>query len=548
VTARPLALSLAAAVTAVLLPAQTLKNERHLHAWTWSMEHELLQLCLHLPEQRRTKIAGLLANSNGSDPLQDLGRALAMATTSKPDAKPDEKLMFRRGLMLLARPEVVDPVGAPDDGRVPQIDTVTLTVWAPRTLTMPGTVRFALRIQDTGGKTVWQGEIRKDTGHYELRTFQTHRNIPAKDLPDGLYWAEADTILEGEEPETLGPPMRVPFWLLRGFVKRRLHLAEELRRLQPELEPLPWALLSGADRVVHRFFSGESGANSADCLRELKIAERVLQNICNEEKRAAEKSEANKPRISPLHGLSGWVALEFPNQDMWQVEVALRLMPDRQENGPLPPLVLFLPGAPAWSPRGRRPRSPESLSPGFLVEMLKTSGFDKERRWQLVVVESPGRVRNTLQTLGNVMAALEALNTPQDGVRFDRRKIVLVGDRQGASGVVSLAMEHPDVYRGLVISNGGVEALTLNNIDKLGGLPMLVIPGHGHVASEGLLQHYEIARKDAKADHIQVLSKRCWPWPIALPLASREIEAFIARVLAPATRPPTSSPTSRSAR
>lgn len=501
---------------ALPLAAQPLMYERHHHAWVWAREHELLERCLHLPEKRRAEIAELLAKSRGNNPLQDLGRALAIADGTKADAE----LLFRRGLVLIARPEMVDPVGAPDDKRIPKIDAVSLTLWAPRTLKVPGKARFALRIQNAAGKQVWSGEIRKDTGTYELSTFLTHKSVPVKDFPDGLYWAEATTILDDKEPRATDPRLRVPFWVLRGFVKRRLHLVNELQRLKPELDPLPLALLIGTDRVVHRFFSGESGANGTECLRELKIAERVLQNI---------KSDKDDNPVSPLQGLSGWVSVEFPNKDMWQMEVALRLMPDKKE-GPPPPLVVFLPGAPAWSARADRPRSPESLSPSFLVEMLKTTGFDKERRWQLVVVESPGRVRNTLRTLGNVMAALDSL-AAEGTLRFDKHKIILVGDRQGASGVVSLAMEQPDAYRGLVIANGGVEALTLNNIPKLGGLPMLVIPGYGHVTTTGILQHYEIAKKHGKAGHIQLLSKRHWPWSIAIPLASREIEKFIRGVL-----------------
>lgn len=525
--------------TALPLGAQTLKNERHHHAWVWSREHELLERCLHLPELRRAKVADVLAASNGNDPLLDLGKALALAD----DTKTDDELLFRRSLMLIARPEMVDPMGAPDDPRIPKIDAVTLTVWAPRTLEVPGKVRFALRVRNAAGKTVWSGDISKDTGRYELRTFLTHKSVPVKDLEDGLYWAEATTILDDQEPRATDPRMRVPFWVLRGFVKRRLHLVSELERLKPQLDPLPWALLTGTDRVAHRFFSGESGANSAECLRELKIAEQVLENI------KSNKSDKHDNPVPPLQGLSDWVSVEFPNKDMWQVEVALRLMPDKKKAGPPPPLVLFLPGAPAWSPRAHRPRSPESLSPGFLVEMLKTSGFDKQRRWQLVVVESPGRVRNTLQTLHNVMAALDQL-AAQGSVRFDKRKVILVGDRQGASGVISLALDQPDVCRGLVLANGGVEAITLNNIQKLGELPVLVIPGHGHVTSDGILQHYEIARKHKKADHIQILSKRRWPWSIALPLASREIEQFIAGVLGESTPEAhaTSRPTSRSGR
>ena len=126
--------------------------------------------------------------------------------------------------------------------------------------------------------------------------------------------------------------------------------------------------------------------------------------------------------------------------------------------------------------------------------------------------------------------------------------------------MVSLALGQPGDYRyrGLVLASGGIGALTLNNIQKLGKLPVLVIPGHGHTASEGMLQHYQIAKEHGKASHIQVLSQRRWPWSIALPLASREIEAFIARVLGepppaapPASRPasrPESRPTSRSSR
>ena len=310
-----------------------------------------------------------------------------------------------------------------------------------------------------------------------------------------------------------------------------------MRRVKPDLDSLPRALLVGSDRVVQGFFSGEPGADPTQYLRQLTHAERVLKNL--------------RHGRSPLDGISGWVSVELPNQDMWQVQVALRMMPpDKQDLKP-PPLVLFMPGAPAWNPRGRRPRSPESVEPGFLVQMLETSRFDHERRWQLVVVESPGRVRNTLRMLRNVLAALPGV------VRYDPRKVFLVGDRQGAAGLASLALNDAGCCRGLVLANGGTEALTLNNIQKLGDLPVLVIPGHGHAASEGLRLHHKIAKAAGKAGHIRLLSGRKWPWSQVVGLAAKEIEAFVTRTLGQrplrpaASRPqsrPQSRPTSRSSR
>ncbi|MHC4515939.1 MAG: hypothetical protein ACYTGW_11360 [Planctomycetota bacterium] len=488
------------------LQAQSLKNERRQHAWAQRMQTELLRHCLQLPAKPRAAIAEILARCDGSQPLQTLGAALAAAN----GVKADSELLFRSGLVLFAMPEVVDPVGMPDDPGIPHIDAVSITVWAPRTMDLTVAARFALRIQDAGGKTVWSGEIRKDTGMSELREFLTHKAVPVNDLRDGLYWVEADTILADKKPRAGDPRLRVPFWVLRGFVKRRLALLAGVRQIRKELDPLPWALVSGSDRVVHRFFSGEPGADTGACLRELIDAERVLNNLRND-----------KP---PLTGAAGWVTLELPNQEMWHPQVALRMMPDKQAGAP-PSLVLFVPGAPAWNPRGRRPRSPESVEPGFLVEMLKTSGFDHQRRWQLVVVESPGRVRNTLQTLRNVLAMLPKV------VRYDRQKVFLIGDRQGAAAVASLALSQPGSCRGLVLSNGGTGALTLAHIEKLGDTRVLVIPGHGHAASEGLRLHYEIAKAEGMAAHVRLLSERKWPWSIALPLASREIEAFVAGTL-----------------
>ncbi len=513
-----------AVVVGAMLPAQTIRNERRQHAWAEAMQNQLLRHCLQLPEKRRAKIADLLARCDGNRPLCTLGAALAAAQGTEAD----KQQQFRSGLMLFAMPEVVDPVGVPDEPGVPHIDAVSITVWAPRSMPLAGATRFALRIQDAGGKTVWSGEIRDNTGMSELREFLTHKDVPVKDFPDGLYWVEADTILDGDKPRATDPRLRVSFWVLRGFVKRRLDLLAATRRARADLDPLPRALLGGADRVVHRFFSGEPGADPTRCRRQLTDAERLLKNIRN-----------GKP---PLQGSSGWVCVELPNQDMWQMQVALRMMPDKKADLEPPPLVLFMPGAPAWNPRGRRPRSPESVEPGFLVRMLRTSGFDRQRRWQMVVVESPGRVRNTLQMLRNVLKALPEL------VRYDPRKVFLVGDRQGAEGVVSLALNQPGCCRGLVLASGGASALTLNNIQKLGDLPVLVIPGHGHPAGESIRIHYKIAKQEGKAAHIRLLSERKWPWSLALPLASREIEAFVTRTLDGAPAQAQSRPTSRSSR
>ena len=197
------------------------------------------------------------------------------------------------------------------------------------------------------------------------------------------------------------------------------------------------------------------------------------------------------------------------------------------KHGAPPPLVLFMPGAPTWNHVGRRPRWPQSLAPGFLVEMLKATGFDRDGRFQLAVLESPGRVPKIMDALGSVMATLPKV------VSFDKRRVFLVGDRQGASCLASLAVGEPKACRGLVVCNGGVEALTLNNLGngKLEGLPTLVVPGHGHPGSEQALRHHKIAVEEGKADHVTVLDGDTLPWPIALPLAAARIEAFVKKVV-----------------
>ena len=202
--------------------------------------------------------------------------------------------------------------------------------------------------------------------------------------------------------------------------------------------------------------------------------------------------------------------------------MALRLLPNKpSKTEPPPPLVLFMPGAPAWNHRGRRPQLPESQSPGFLVEKLKAVGFDRDGRFQLVVLESPGRVPKIMDALRSVMAILPTL------VAFDKERVFLVGDRQGASGLASLAVGQPKAFRGLVVCNGGVEVMTLNNLGKLGGLPTLVVPGHGHAGGNALIRHHKIAVEKGKADHVSVLEGKTLPWPIALPLAAARIEAFV---------------------
>ena len=92
------------------------------------------------------------------------------------------------------------------------------------------------------------------------------------------------------------------------------------------------------------------------------------------------------------------------------------------------PLVLVMARTPSLSADDKRPSFPHYTLPSYLMADLARAGFDAAREFQLAVVESPGRMRNTRAGLEAVLRWLPEL------FPFDADRIVFVGDGHGAAG------------------------------------------------------------------------------------------------------------------
>ena len=484
--------------------------------WVWVMQERrvLLDLVKDFEPKRLDSIAVALTKTQESVPLLTLARARALAEGVEADAP----YRFRAGLQVFALPEVASR---------PRFKELAVTVYAPHTgltgaLPMPQKFAFGVRVTDAKGKEVFCGRIEETDEIRDLREFRTTCKVPIEKLPEGWFRVHVSTILDGDGPRAQDPPLSVPFAILDGYGKRsavfRLDQpAPELVDVMGKLGRLSQVLLSAAAEYAFRPWRGIPGVSPSHAVKDLLRAERFYELI-----------PAGKP---PLLGLTGFVPTAIPAGTGDVAFVALRL-----PKGGLPgrgsaefqelarrPLVLVMDSIPAWDPEGRRPSHPRVALPDYLAESLRIVGFDAKEEFQLVVVESPGRMRNTLASLQGLLQ-----NLPQV-FPFDAKRIVLVGAGHGARSVADLALRQKDGVRGLVLVNTG-GGLATPQLATLGDVPILAIPGHGHVGAESIRLLRVCAKDAGRRGSLTILDGQKWPWCLALPLAARHIEAFARKV------------------
>ncbi len=187
------------------------------------------------------------------------------------------------------------------------------------------------------------------------------------------------------------------------------------------------------------------------------------------------------------------------------------------------PLMVVLPSIPVLDHADRRPSFPHYTLPGYPVEALKIVGFDRDDAFQLVVVESPGRMKNTRAGLQALLAGLPEV------FPFDPDRLVLVGAGHGASGVADLAMQFPKRVRGLVLvdSHGGLATPQLRTLREL---PILAIAGHSPAGKRNLDLLRTYAKYAEKTQGLEIVEDDSRPWCLTVPLSARRIEAFGRRV------------------
>lgn len=481
--------------------------------WSWLMQRrrEFQLTVQELPAERRDLVARALTRCQEGVPLLTLGRAIAIARGFEPDAH----FLYRAGLQVLAMPEVVSKK---------DFKHIAVTLYAPHIdltgeLPMPKKYRFVVRVKDGGGrgKEVWRGKIDELEEVRALREFRVTCKVPIADLPDGDYRVFIDTILDDQAPRTQDLELSAAFSVLHDFKKlggyfRLAGASDGVVQDLPKLAPLPQAILRGASEFATRAYFGMPGVDPARAVGDLRRAEAILKNV-----------KSDKPA---LEGLRGYVDIALPGDQGELVFVTPRL-----PSGGLPapgsekwqamarrPLMLFIGRRPTWDLQARRPSHPRYALPAYLAASLDLAKFDAKGQFQVVVVESPGRI-----PVRHLATMLEGLS---EVLPFDSKRLVLVGEGQGASSVVDLALDHPTRVAGLVVF-GNSGGLATPQLRTLKAVPILAIKLQGQTigaAGIDLLPTY--AKHAPKPKGLEIVKSSTLPWSIAVPLSAARIEAF----------------------
>jgi pimeloyl-ACP methyl ester carboxylesterase len=504
------------------VPAQIDRMNYRQWAWLQQQHRRLLASTVNLPLEKRMAVANSLLDNSEQLPLLTVARAIAVARGVDADAG----FYFRSGLQVFALPEAC--------ARGRDLD---VTVWAPYSgmtgkLPPPKKFAFEIRVTNAKGEVVRTGKIKENDRIRDLREFRSTVKIPLAGLPDGDYLVRVDTILDGVRARQTDLELRAPFSVLADYGDRagRFRLVEQNRELTKELaalDPLRRAILQGVSEYASRAWFGVPGVSPSHTVRDLLIAESVRKNIAE--------------GVFPLASVGGFATIALPVKGAAPVKGGERASTDvvfatlRLPAGGLPekgsdawqalakkPLLLLTPSIPVLDHVDRRPSFPHFTLPGYFAEALQLVELDRDQEFQLVVVESPGRMKNTRAAL---IALLERLS---EVFPFDGDRLVLAGEGYGAPGVADLAQVYPERVRGLVLadSSGGLAAPQLRSLRSL---PILAIVGHAPVARQSV-ERLRIAAAAAKKPALEILDDQARPWSLTLPMAAREIEAFARRV------------------
>jgi pimeloyl-ACP methyl ester carboxylesterase len=483
--------------------------------WSWVMQrHRELQTELQgLSAERRSKVAEALNQCEEAVPLLTFARAMAIAKQVPADAH----FRFRAGLQVLAMPEVVSKEA---------LDHLAVTVYAPHNnltgrLLMPKQFGFVVKVCNAKGEKVWEGKIDPSDEIRALREFRVTCKVPVAALPDGDYRVFLDTILDGSPAREHDLALSAAFSVRQDYKKRSGYFRSEAKSPSVaddllKVEPLPRAILRGVAEYAARPYFGIPGIDPARSAADLDRAESILENL--------------RSKKSALAGLTGYVDIALPSKGKDIVFVTLRL-PERELPAPgsarwqglaQRPLVLFVGRRPTWDSKRRRPSYPAFALPTYLAASLRLAKFDQAGGFQVVVAESPGRV--AASQLQAMLAHLSKV------VPYDPKRLVLVGEGQGASAAVGLALAQPDRVAGLALF-GTAGGLATPQLRKLQAVPIFVYKSGLAADGSGELDLLRVYARHAKhVENLEILTQPTLPWAIALPLMAPKIEAFATRV------------------
>lgn len=517
-TSRKLALSLGVALAcAVFGQAQAMRTERHAYALAASQRLDLLDAWLAAtPERQRAAAAGA-AKPNDGNPYLTLAAARAALAGSTAPSVPE---ILRASLAVFALPEVCDGERFP---------AVHVTLHAPRGLPVAiDGLAFDLELVDGAGAIVASASLGDAVGSEDLMRFRATAPLAFGSAAPGRFEVRvfARAAAFARTPIATSPVLLEPGFPARADALPMLLDGSALRVASADaiVAGLPEAQRSGPGLVllralvheVERAYSGEPRRPGADPRRDLERAEAAL---------AALRADRD-----PWSDLRGRVTVsvpigEFAGRQGELVDFALVSI-DCGEDGlarlPQRPLVLVVPGVPAWSIDAARPASPQTLHPAWTVDALRRAGFDQDGHWHVAVMESPGRFRSASGAVRDVLRGL------RQSLPVDPARIALVGEREGGYAAARAALEESGSVRCAVLVDGGaVAAAELAAHDALHVAYAISV---GNPAQASLVA---MAKAAAATGRAHVLPDSGAPWCIALGAHAASIAAFLQARFAP---------------
>jgi pimeloyl-ACP methyl ester carboxylesterase len=480
---------IAATAFAAGLAAQPIADRRA-HAWIEDLRLDLALALRGEPQAMVDAIAEELAGEHRGNPALPLARAFARLRGVEPDAR----FTFRFALQCFATPEICD---------VGEVEAVHLTMHLPFALETPGALDFDAHILDAADREIWRGGIGEQTDLDDLLRFRTTTSAPLAEVPDGAYRVVVDVRIDGEPPRAADPRPTTRFYVSRGFPQRAAAMESALAALTRDADSGTQARAAGAYEPLRRLYhwTGEVPGRHGS-LAVLAHVARVIDNL--------------RDQRDAWHGLRGWVPAVVPTGADERAQIEVRLP---REPAPRP-ILLFVPGAPAWSAQWARPAEPAATHPRWLRRLLEEVGFDAEHRFQLAVMESPGRYASSS---GAVVAVVDWLRASFG----DRAPVVLVGEREGAAAITLLLSGQPDLAAGAVLIGGG--SIARETLERCALRRLLLVPCVGQPANANLL------RIGALADGtgVRASAVRPQPWCLATALVLDDVAALATAVGAP---------------
>lgn len=435
------------------LAAQPVR-ERRTFSHVMALRHGLWQELRIAEPGRQVEAAELMLDRASGEPITPLANALAKVR----GVEADPLFRLRVAMQCLATPEVPDAHAPDSESGVPHFPDVHITMHLPYRIDVPGAVEFALQILDREGQVVWRGKIEQRTELSDLLQFRATTRAPLQELPDGTYRVVAETWVNGEPPRERDSVSSAVFHVRRGFPDFVAGL-EERRAALKELAPHSDVALKGAMARLVRVFQGEPVDGVSRVPDDIARAEQMLAN-----------AEAGRP---VMDGLSGWHSVAVTTGEAEAGRVVLRRAAPTEEAAPAPPLVLVVPGVPTWSPQWDRPMSPRSTAPEWTADLLRSAGFDDERRAHVAVLESPGHYKSAAGAIARAVAELREL-------LGDVGDVVLVGERESAVAACMAVSRDQGLAQRIVLVSGAV--LDRGTAKALRGVSWVLTAGQGEEA------------------------------------------------------------------